>query len=79
MRIKTVHYLIHILFFKDFCTQPANMAGIPALSLPIKLSQRGLPLSLQIMAPIHCDELLFDVGKFIETNSYFPHKNGVLL
>lgn len=55
------------------------MAGIPALSLPIKLSQRGLPLSLQIMAPLYNDELLFDVGKFIENQCCFPHKNGVLL
>ncbi|OQR67853.1 glutamyl-tRNA(Gln) amidotransferase subunit A, partial [Tropilaelaps mercedesae] len=29
---------------EDFCTQPVNLAGLPALSLPCRLSRNGLPL-----------------------------------
>ncbi|XP_014213153.1 glutamyl-tRNA(Gln) amidotransferase subunit A, mitochondrial [Copidosoma floridanum] len=57
---------------QDFCTQPANMAGIPAVSIPIKLSRRGLPLSLQLMAPKLCEERLLGVAKWIEDVVKFP-------
>lgn len=58
---------------QDFCTQPANMAGIPALSLPIKLSKRKLPLSIQFMAPHFDDETLLDVAHYIENETNFLH------
>lgn len=51
---------------QDFCTQPANMAGIPAISIPIKLSNNQLPLSLQLMGPNLSEEILFKVAKWIE-------------
>lgn len=51
---------------QDFCTQPANMAGIPALTIPIKLSSNNLPLSLQLMGPNFSEETIFRVAKFIE-------------
>jgi aspartyl-tRNA(Asn)/glutamyl-tRNA(Gln) amidotransferase subunit A len=51
---------------QDFCTCPANMAGIPAISIPIKLSENKLPLSLQLMSPMFSEQILFNVAKFIE-------------
>lgn len=51
---------------QDFCTQPANMSGVPAISIPIKLSSKGLPLSLQLMGPNFSENQLFKVAKFIE-------------
>lgn len=56
---------------QDFCTQPANMAGIPAISIPIKLSSNDLPLSLQLMGPNFSEEMLFKVAKFIENSVDF--------
>ncbi|KAJ2941621.1 hypothetical protein O0L34_g14677 [Tuta absoluta] len=53
--------------FQDYCTQPANMAGIPAISIPIRLSKNKLPLSLQLMGPNLSEELLLNVAKKIET------------
>lgn len=58
---------------QDYCTQPANMAGIPALSLPVRLSKRNLPLSLQLMAPHFDDETLLDVARLLEKELNFPH------
>lgn len=58
--------------FQDFCTQPANMAGIPAVSLPIRLSKNNLPLSLQIMGPNLSEELMLNVAKKIESLVHFP-------
>lgn len=51
---------------QDFCTQPANMAGIPAISIPIKLSSNNLPLSLQLMSDNLSESKLFNTAKFIE-------------
>ena len=56
---------------QDFCTQPANMAGVPALSIPIKLSSKNLPLSLQLMGPNFSERNLFKVAKFIESSVDF--------
>lgn len=56
---------------QDFCTQPANMAGVPAISIPIKLSSNNLPLSLQLMGPNFSEEKLFKVAKFIENSVDF--------
>ena len=42
----------------DILTIPANMAGIPAISLPCGFSS-GLPIGLQLMAPAFGEEILF--------------------
>lgn len=59
---------------QDFCTQPANMAGIPAISLPVRLSECGLPLSLQLMGDRLSDGKLLSVAKWIEEQVQFPHR-----
>lgn len=64
---------------QDFCTQPANMSGVPALSLPIQLSQKGLPLSLQLMAPFFDDNTLLDVALFIENKVGFPQRRPLFM
>ncbi|KXJ77742.1 hypothetical protein RP20_CCG006747 [Aedes albopictus] len=56
---------------QDFCTQPANMGGIPALSLPIRLSEQRLPISLQLMAPNFAEKRLFKVARWIEEQVKF--------
>ncbi|XP_070169204.1 glutamyl-tRNA(Gln) amidotransferase subunit A, mitochondrial isoform X9 [Polyergus mexicanus] len=57
---------------QDYCTQPANMAGLPAINVPITLSRRGLPLSLQLMAPLFHEQRLLTVAKWIEQTVRFP-------
>lgn len=57
---------------QDYCTQPANMAGIPAVSIPIKLSRNKLPLSLQLMGPPLSEELMMNVSRKIESLVKFP-------
>ncbi|XP_020817645.1 glutamyl-tRNA(Gln) amidotransferase subunit A, mitochondrial [Drosophila serrata] len=56
---------------QDFCTQPANMAGIPAISIPIRLSRTGLPLSLQLMSNSLNEQLLLTVASWIEAQVGF--------
>ncbi len=49
----------------DVLTIPANMAGIPALSLPCGFSN-GLPIGLQLMAPAFAEETLFRLASAYE-------------
>uniref|UniRef100_A0A182P455 Glutamyl-tRNA(Gln) amidotransferase subunit A, mitochondrial n=1 Tax=Anopheles epiroticus TaxID=199890 RepID=A0A182P455_9DIPT len=51
---------------QDFCTQSANMAGIPALSIPVRLSSRRLPISLQLMGDNFTERRLLQIGSWIE-------------
>ena len=42
---------------------PANLCGLPALTLPMGLDGEGMPLGLQMMAPPFLDPLVLRVGK----------------
>jgi aspartyl-tRNA(Asn)/glutamyl-tRNA(Gln) amidotransferase subunit A len=53
------------MYLADLCTIPANLAGLPAMSLPCGLVD-GLPVGLQIMAPMQADERLYRVGAALE-------------
>jgi len=52
----------------DILTIPANMAGIPAMSLPCGFSE-GLPIGLQIMAPAFQEEIMLRVAYAYEQST----------
>lgn len=54
------------MYLADLCTIPANLAGNAAMSVPSGLSDDGLPVGLQIMAPALADERLYRVGAAYE-------------
>ncbi|MGD0603896.1 MAG: amidase [Streptosporangiaceae bacterium] len=47
-------------------TAPANLAGLPALSLPVPGGAAGLPASLQLIGPPGGEEQLIALGRVIE-------------
>ncbi len=47
------------LYLEDIFTVPANLAGVPAISIPSGFDSAGLPFGLQAMAAFGCDENLF--------------------
>ncbi|MCD6444580.1 Asp-tRNA(Asn)/Glu-tRNA(Gln) amidotransferase subunit GatA [Candidatus Bathyarchaeota archaeon] len=49
------------LYMCDINTVPANLVGIPAISVPCELSD-GLPVGLQVMAPPLREDLVFKVA-----------------
>lgn len=57
---------------EDVFTQPVNMAGLPAVSVPTALSRRGLPIGLQLIAPALQDKRLLSVAQWIEQRVSFP-------
>jgi len=54
------------MYLADLCTIPSNLYGGPALSLPCGLSDDGLPVGLQIMAPVQADERMYRIAAAVE-------------
>ncbi|RUQ97552.1 Asp-tRNA(Asn)/Glu-tRNA(Gln) amidotransferase subunit GatA [Labedella endophytica] len=55
------------MYLNDIATIPANLAGVPAMSVPIGLApEDGLPVGLQIMAPVREDARLYRAGAALE-------------
>jgi len=56
------------MYLNDVATIPANLAGVPAMSLPSGLAEEdGLPAGFQIIAPALADDRLYRVGAALET------------
>ncbi|XP_049551264.1 glutamyl-tRNA(Gln) amidotransferase subunit A, mitochondrial isoform X3 [Orcinus orca] len=56
----------------DLFTQAVNMAGLPAVSVPMALSSQGLPIGLQFIGRAFCDQQLLTVAKWFEKQVQFP-------
>ncbi len=57
------------MYLADIFTVSANVAGIPAISIPsgsVTREEKSLPIGLQILAPWHGEERLFNVGQKFE-------------
>ncbi len=55
------------MYLADRCTIPSNLAGNAALSVPCGLApEDGLPVGLQIMAPVLADDRVYRVAAAVE-------------
>jgi aspartyl-tRNA(Asn)/glutamyl-tRNA(Gln) amidotransferase subunit A len=55
------------MYLNDIATIPANLAGVPAISLPSGLApEDGLPTGIQFLAPATEDARLYNVGAALE-------------
>ena len=54
------------MYLNDIFTVPANMSGLPGISIPAGFSGEGTPLGLQLISRAFDEEMLFRVGKVIE-------------
>ncbi|MBU3964413.1 Asp-tRNA(Asn)/Glu-tRNA(Gln) amidotransferase subunit GatA [Patescibacteria group bacterium] len=53
------------MYLADLLTVPANLAGLPAISVPAGESS-GLPIGLQLIAPHFEEDLLFSAANYFE-------------
>jgi aspartyl-tRNA(Asn)/glutamyl-tRNA(Gln) amidotransferase subunit A len=51
-------------YLADVCTIPVNLAGLPAISVPLKTI--GLPIGLQIITPHLQESLLLQIAHSVE-------------
>ena len=54
------------MYLSDVYTTPASLTGLPAVAVPSGADERGLPLSVQLMAPPFAEGLLFRAARAFE-------------
>ena len=54
------------MYLSDIFTIPANLAGVPAISIPCGFSSGGLPIGLQLMAKPFDEETIFKASYCFE-------------
>ncbi|MEK7586022.1 MAG: Asp-tRNA(Asn)/Glu-tRNA(Gln) amidotransferase subunit GatA [Patescibacteria group bacterium] len=57
------------MYMSDLFTVPANIAGLPAISIPSGNTESGLPLGLHIMAPKLREDILWSIGTSFENKA----------
>lgn len=62
------------MYLQDIFTIPANLAGLPAISVPSGFDSQGMPLGLQLIGPQMCDALLVQYAHAFETACPFSRK-----
>jgi aspartyl-tRNA(Asn)/glutamyl-tRNA(Gln) amidotransferase subunit A len=59
------------MYLNDVFTGPADLAGVPAMSVPAGLDANGLPLGLQVIGKPFDEETVFAVGAALERAAAF--------
>jgi len=59
------------MYLSDIFTIPANLAGLPAISVPCGFTSAGLPIGMQLMAKAFDEETLFRVSYSFEQSTEF--------
>lgn len=57
------------MYLSDICTISANLAGVPALSVPTGSDGDGMPIGTQLIGPALSEERLFRAGRRLEEQS----------
>ena len=67
------------MYLSDIATLPANLAGLPAISVPFGFSSNNMPVGVQLMANQLSDSLLLSVAFALEkTDSGLNRKTPLL-
>jgi len=61
------------MYLTDVYTVPANIVGAPALSMPCGFDTKGMPIGLQLMGPVLCEETILKAAYAFESETDF-HK-----
>ncbi|MFH0840076.1 MAG: Asp-tRNA(Asn)/Glu-tRNA(Gln) amidotransferase subunit GatA [Candidatus Omnitrophota bacterium] len=66
------------MYLSDVYTIPANLAGIPGISIPCGFTESGLPIGLQILAKAFGEETIFKTAHAFERSTDFHKRKPVL-
>ena len=66
------------MYLMDICTITANLAGIPAMSVPCGFDKQGLPIGLEIFAPVLQEETMLRAAYQFEQATGFHKKNPAI-
>jgi aspartyl-tRNA(Asn)/glutamyl-tRNA(Gln) amidotransferase subunit A len=63
------------MYLSDVYTIAANLAGIPAISIPCGFDEEGLPIGLQILSPAFTEDKLLRIARMFEAQTDY-HKRS---
>ncbi len=66
------------MYLSDIYTIPANLAGIPGISIPCGFSKEGLPIGMQILARHFEEKKLLQIAYTFERKTDFHLKKPAL-
>jgi aspartyl-tRNA(Asn)/glutamyl-tRNA(Gln) amidotransferase subunit A len=66
------------MYLSDVCTIPSNLAGHPAVSVPVGLDDSGLPIGFQVLAPALGEATMFRVAAEVERLASFAARPGLV-
>jgi len=64
------------MYLNDVFTVPANLSGLPGVSVPAGLSAEGLPLGLQVIGRAFDEETMLKVAEVLEQAAGFDARPG---
>lgn len=56
------------MYLSDIFTVPVNIASLPAINIPCGKDENNLPIGLQLIGNKFCEQTLFNIADFYETN-----------
>ncbi len=62
------------MYLNDVFTVSVNLAGLPGMSIPMGLSEHGLPLGLQLIGQAFDEQRIFQVAATLEQDAAFKRK-----
>ena len=62
------------MYLNDVFTVSVNLAGLPAMSLPVGLAENGLPIGMQLIGKSFDEETIFKTGFALEEDTGFKRK-----
>ena len=66
------------MYLSDIFTISANLAGVPAISLPCGFTKSGLPIGMQLMAKPFDEEKLFKAASAYEQATEWHERKPIL-
>ena len=57
------------MYLQDICTISSNLAGHPAMSVPLGQGTDGLPVGIQVLAPATDEHTMFRAGAILEASN----------
>jgi len=67
------------MYLSDIYTIAANLAGVPAISIPCGFDDRNLPIGLQILAPAFEEHKLMRIARMFESKTDWHKKKPPIL
>src|SRR4029453_17082484 len=66
------------MYLNDVFTIPANLSGMPAISIPSGVDRAGLPVGLQLTAPVLTEPTLLRVANALEASLGFHARPALI-